>query len=134
MRAYTVAAAAVTLEVPQKWLDNILSHHSVTGVVKSRQGVSRRLSPQAVLTLEIAIRLSEAFSIPFGRALELAQASLQRPSVSTAGKRITLTIDIESIESDLGARLANAVEIAPAPRRGRPPANTSATPSSSGET
>lgn len=123
MRAYTVATAAVTLQMPPKWIDNVLSHHSINGVAKSRQGVARRLTPQALLSLEIAIRLSEALSIPTARALQLAHELLQEPSGSRAGKGITLALDLESIKSDLGERLAHAVEIAPLPRRGRPPKN-----------
>src|SRR5215213_3807416 len=120
MRAYTVATAAVTLQMPAKWIDNVLSHHSINGVAKSRQGIARRLTPQALLTLEIAIRLSEAFSIPTRRALELAQDLVRQASGSTAGKGVTLTIDVETIRSDLGERLEHAVEIAPLPKRGRP--------------
>ena len=120
MRAYTVATAAVTLQMPPKWIDNVLSHHSVGGVAKSRQGVARRLTPQALLSLEIAIRLSEALSIPTARALQLAQELIGKPSGSTTGKGITLTVDLESIKSELTDRLAHAVEIAPLPKRGRP--------------
>ena len=120
MRAYTVATAAVTLQVSPKWIDNVLSHHSIDGVAKSRQGISRHLAPHALLSLEVAIRLSEAFSIPTARALELAHELVQKSSGSTTGNAVTLTIDIESIKSDLGERLAHAVEIAPLPKRGRP--------------
>lgn len=122
MRAYTVATAAVTLGMPPKWLDNVLSHHSIDGVTRSRQGVPRRLAPRAVLTLEIAIRLSEVLSIPTARALDVAQNLTQGASASTVEKGVTLTLDLESIKADLGERLAHAVEIAPLPKRGRPAA------------
>lgn len=121
MRAYTVATAAVTLRMPPKWIDNVLSHHSISGVAKSRQGVSRRLTPRAILNLEIAIRLSDALDIPAGRALRLAHELLQDAAASTTGKGITVTVDIQAIESDLAERLAHAVEISPVPKRGRPP-------------
>ena len=120
MRAYTVATAAVTLRMPAKWVDNVLSHHSIAGVAKARQGIARRLTPQAILNLEVAIRLSEALSIPTARALALAQALMARTGELSTGKGITLTIDIEAIRADLAERLAHAVEIAPLPRRGRP--------------
>ena len=48
-RAYTVGTAALALDVPTKWLDNVLSHHSVPGVVQERQGVSRKVSLEGVL-------------------------------------------------------------------------------------
>ena len=120
MRAYTVATAAVTLQMPPKWIDNVLSHHSISGVAKSRQGVARRLTPQALLNLEIAIRLSDALSIPIARALELAHGLMEKPSGLTVGHGITLTLDVEAISAELTDRLAHAVEIAPLPKRGRP--------------
>jgi hypothetical protein len=51
MRAYTVATTAVTLNVPTKWVDNVLSHYHVPGVARNQQGVSRKLTYQAILTL-----------------------------------------------------------------------------------
>lgn len=120
MRAYTVATAAVTLRMPGKWLDNVLSHYSVVGVARSRQGVSRRLTPRAIICLEVAIRLTGMLSIPVARALQLANQLLETPSGIPAGKGITLSLDLDAIEEDVAARLAQAVEIAPTPRRGRP--------------
>jgi hypothetical protein len=120
LRAYTVAAAAVTLRMPVKWIDNVLSHHTVPGVARSRQGVSRRLTPQAILSLEIAIRLSNALSISVARSLELATRLVREHGELSAGKGLTLALDIEVIQAELAERLANAVEIAPLPRRGRP--------------
>ena len=120
MRAYTVATAAVTLRVPAKWIDNVLSHNVVPGVAGSRQGVARRLTPQGILNLEVAIRLRDALSVPVARALELAATVVRDKGDMPAGKGITLTLDIEMIQADLAVRLAHAVEIAPLPRRGRP--------------
>jgi hypothetical protein len=106
--------------MPVKWIDNVLSHHTVAGVARSRQGVSRRLTPQAILGLEIAIRLSNALSIPIARSLELAARLVRERGELSAGKGLTLALDIEVIQAELAERLANAVEIAPLPRRGRP--------------
>ena len=119
MRAYTVATAAVTLRMPAKWIDNVLSHHSIPGVARSRQGVSRRLTPQAVLNLEIAIRLLNSLSLPVARALELAKIVRETGEIA-AGKGVTLRLDIAAIQAELAERLAHAVEIAPVPKRGRP--------------
>jgi len=120
VRAYTVATAAVTLGMSAKWVDNILSHHSIPGVAKSRQGIARRLTPQAILSLEITSRLSTTLSIPVARALELARELLGQRDKLAVGKGITLILDIEAIEAEVADRLAHAVEIAPLPRRGRP--------------
>jgi hypothetical protein len=59
-------------------------------------------------------------SIPVARALQLANQLLETPSGIPAGKGITLSLDLDAIEEDVAARLAQAVEIAPTPRRGRP--------------
>lgn len=125
MRAYTVTTVAVTLNVPSKWLDNVLSHHTVPGVAKTRQGVARRLTQEAVVVLAIALMLSGSLAISVPRALEIAQ-ELRRAGGSKAryvldGGTGELLFDVTAIESDISDRLAEAVEIAPTPRRGRPP-------------
>ena len=124
MRAYTVAAVAVTLKVPAKWIDNVLSHHSVPGVLQARQGVSRRLSPQAVTTLEIALQLVRSAALPLGRALAIAQQVVQAGTSEATvqlSRSVALVVDAGAIRAETSLRLAEAVEIAPRPRRGRPP-------------
>ena len=121
MRAYTVAAAAVSLGISPKTLDNVLVRYEIAGVRRARQGVSRKLSARAVLTLDLALSLSRSASIPLGMALTLAASALEQPMPSLElGKGITLSFDIEALQSSLDVRLAEAVEVAPAPRRGRP--------------
>ena len=122
MRAYTVATVAVALEVPAKWVDNVLSHHAVSGVSQSKQGIARRLTVEAVTVLEIALRLSRTFGIPTTAALRIAQSL----AVSGAGApsfgegHCILTVDAAAVRTHVAARLADAVEFAPLPRRGRP--------------
>jgi hypothetical protein len=123
MRAYTVAATAVSLNVPAKWVDNVLSHNHVTGVSRGRQGVSRKLTYKAILNLDVALRLAKAFSTPFPQALEIAAMLLKDGgalSSLTIARGLALSMDLASIEADLTARLDHAVEVAPSPRRGRP--------------
>jgi len=125
VRCYTVTTVAVTLKVPPKWVDNVLSHYRVPGVSQARQGVARRVTPQGVLILEIALRLSRSLDTPIHRALQVA-ADISRIGGSEA--RVTLTpvatliMNVAAIEAETMARLAEAVEFAPVPRRGRPPA------------
>ncbi len=119
MRAYTVATTAVTLRMPEKWLDNVLSQNTVNGVIRKRQGVARRLTPKAVLTLEIAIRLARTLGATMPVALKLATQLLEQGAIE-AGEGLSLSIDIRQIEGELTDRLAHAVEIAPSPQRGRP--------------
>ena len=122
MRAYTVAAAAVSLGISPKTLDNVLIRYEIAGVRRARQGVSRRLTAHAVMTLDLALRLSRSASIPLGTALTLAARVAQEsvPAIELE-KGITLSFDLEILRQSLDARLAEAVEVAPAPRRGRPP-------------
>ena len=123
-RAYTVTAVAVTLRVPTKWVDNVLSHHAVPGVVQARQGVTRRLSPRAVAILELTLRLNRALGMPTEKALQLAQQCVES---GESDYRLFLTdsvrllIDLDRLTADVQLRLAEAVEMAPSPRRGRPP-------------
>ena len=123
MRGYTVRAVAVTLGVPVKWVDNVLSHHRVSGVSGGRQGVARRLSTQAVLILEIALRLINALGLPLPKALEFAARLVStRSGKLTLADQISLLADVDVIAGQVTDSLAQAVEIAPSPRRGRPPA------------
>jgi len=129
MRAYTVATVAVALGMPPKWLDNVLSHHSVPGVSQARQGIARRITPQAVLILEIALTLSRSLTMPIQRALELA-IELSRtgePEDSLAlAPVVHLTVNVTAVKSAIMVRLAEAVEGAAVPRRGRPATSLSA--------
>ena len=123
MRAYTVTASAVALGVSRKWLDNVLSHHRVSGVLQNRQGITRRVTPGALLVLEIAARLGRAFAVPLAPALEIA-AHLIQAKGGGAGlpgdSSVVMIADIEAITTDLNTRLERAVEMSPIPRRGRP--------------
>lgn len=119
MRAYTVATAAVTLKVPTKWVDNVLSQHRIEGVIRRRQGVARRLTVRAIMTLDVALRLSRTLGASMAASIHLAARLLD--SELTAGEGITISVDSSRLEAELMDRLAQAVEIAPSPRRGRPP-------------
>jgi len=126
MRAYTVATTAVTLRVPPKWLDNVLSQNDIGGVIKRRQGVARRLTPQAVITLDIALRLANAFNATIPAALRLARQLRERGQNEAGidvGQGVRISIDLRRLEADVMERLADAVEISPSPRRGRPRRN-----------
>ena len=124
MRAYTVAATAVTLGVPKKWIDNVLSHHPIEGVVRARQGIVRRVTPAGLLTLEIALHLHRTVEIPIRAALEIAtrlKNSEGREVLLSENPPITLRVDVDGLTRSLGTRLQRALEITPTPRRGRPP-------------
>lgn len=123
MRAYTVAAIAVTLGVSKKWVDNVLSHHRVNGVHQARQGILRRVTPPGLLTLEIALGLGRALGVPIAQALGISHdlVSARGGEIQLAGHpAITLRVDVDAIERALSTRLERALEMTPIPRRGRP--------------
>lgn len=124
MRGYTVAAAAFALKVTPKWIDNLLSRHTVPGASRQRQGISRRLSPHSILIIDLAIRVNEAFGSPMPHAIEIAQALVGSGDASRqyqVAHHFTLSADIPEIEAELIGLLSHAVEVAPSPTRGRPP-------------
>ncbi len=120
MRGYTVATVALALDVPVKWIDNTLSHYRVPGVFQARQGIARRLTSEAVVVLETALRLIRSLEIPTARALRIAQelAATEGSVYSTGTCEVRL--DLAQLRTAVSARLAYAVEISPVPRRGRP--------------
>lgn len=120
MRAYTVATVAVTLGITRKWLDNTLSHNRIDGVIQARQGVSRKLSPLAVVTLYVTLRLIEDLDMPLKRALKLASELARSSGNHTLSAGFSITLDMDRSVHDVTERLARAVEITPLPRRGRP--------------
>jgi hypothetical protein len=104
-----------------KWVDNVLSQHRIEGVIKSRQGVRRRLTINAIVTLDIALKLSRALGSSMSRSLHLAARLLSSEAALDAGEGIALSFDRLQHQEDLLDRLTHAVEIAPSPPRGRPP-------------
>ena len=123
MRAYTVATTAVALGVSPKWVDNVLSHHQVAGVQRARQGIARRVTPAALLVLDIALRLVRSLGLPLPQALETAGRLIdaRESEVALSGTAsIQIRADVGALTRELDVRLERAVEISPTPRRGRP--------------
>ena len=123
-RAYTAATAAVALGVPTKWIDNALSHHKVAGVTQQRQGIPRRLTIDGLLVLSVALLLTADFGSSLGNALEIARDLVVGAGSLQTSNAISIKIDLQSLKDRLLSRLEHAVEVAPLPRRGRPPKNT----------
>lgn len=127
MRGYSVATAALALEIDYKWLDNLLSLNRVQGVSQSRQGVQRRIAPGALYVIATVHRLNRGLQIPVARALELAHELWQIPAsgvspntaiVSLEG--VGLTVEREKLRTLVDEAVVGALEIAPRIRRGRP--------------
>ena len=122
-RAYTVATAALALNMPVKWVDNILSHYQLTGIQQERQGVARRLSVEGLVALAVAALLINELGLPAANAITVAEEMIEHGGRYSATQELTIEIDLVAFQTSLLERLERAVEIAPTPRRGRPPTN-----------
>ena len=120
-RAYTVATAALALGMPAKWVDNILSHNKVLGIRQDRQGVARHLSFDGLVILALTILLISDLGLPTARAIAVAEALVKTSGQYTARQGLSIQVDLASFQARLFDRLESAVEMAPVPRRGRPP-------------
>ena len=124
-RAYTVGTVALALAIPTKWVDNILSHHTLEGVVQQRQGVSRKVTLEGVLQLALTINLIQDLQVPTPTALRLAALLTEAGGEHRTKAGLGIDVDLPRIQAHLERRLAEAVEITPIPKRGRPPQMTS---------
>jgi hypothetical protein len=122
-RAYTIATAALALGTSVKWLDNVLSHNRVHGVTQERQGISRRLTVEALLILALAVLLIQELGLPTSKAITLATDLARNEGRYSAQQGLNLGLDLPSFRVQLLEKLERAVEIAPVPKRGRPPRN-----------
>ncbi len=120
-RAYTIATAALALGVPNKWVDNILSHNKIGGIRQERQGVARRLSVEGLLTLALASLLIHDLGLPTTKALTIAEEIMKAEGRYSTAHGLTVELDLRAFQAALLDRLDSAVEMAPVPRRGRPP-------------
>lgn len=122
-RAYTIATATLALGMPAKWVDNILSHNKVPGIRQERQGIARRLSIEGILVLAITALLIDELGLPTAKAIIIAEGIMKSSGRYLAQRGLSVQIDLPAFEASLIERLESAVEIAPIPRRGRPPKN-----------
>jgi hypothetical protein len=123
-RAYTIATAALALGTSVKWLDNVISHNRVPGVAQKRQGISRRLTVEGMLLLALAALLIQELGLPTSKAITLAENLARNEGRYSAQQGLlNLGLDLTTFRLRLLERLENAVEIAPVPKRGRPPRN-----------
>jgi hypothetical protein len=124
LRSYDVKVAALALDVPPKWLDNLLSHHQVPGVQRGRQGVDRRIADHGLTAIAIVRLLCDEIGLPVPRAVQLAQqlyASEPRVSSIRTESGVVVELPVAAIEATLRERLPDALLAAPTARRGRPP-------------
>ena len=122
MRSYNVAIVSLTISAPTRWTDNLLSQYRLPDVISAHRGVARRISYPALIRLAIIRQLHIRLGLGVGDAIRIASELLDSEgnSVYESG-HIRLSFDRPGLERSLNARLAEALESAPSPRRGRPP-------------
>ena len=122
MRRYDIAAATLAIGAPRKWTDNVLSQYDIPDVLSVRQGVPRRISYIALIRLAVIRQLHTELRIGVSDAIQIAARLLDsgQKGVLEVGQ-LRLGVDYAAVRQAVDARLAMAMESAPAPRRGRPP-------------
>ncbi len=129
MPLYNTATVAAAIGASPKWLDNLLSHNKIDGVIGGRQGVQRRLSADAVRIVALTKELIEHAALSAPAAVRIAATIVcgTSPAGCTAPtKRVRLSPsawlerDVSALERDTSAGLAHAIEVTPHPLRGRP--------------
>ena len=123
---YSVAVTAFALGVSEKWVDNVLSHHDLPGVIAARQqGVQRGISERGVLAIELVRKLGEELNMPVAAAALVARRILENPSdvesEYVTPSAIRLSVPVAALEHSLRDRLRDALEAVPPRPRGRPP-------------
>jgi hypothetical protein len=120
-RAYTIATAALTLQMSAKWLDNTLSHIKISGVRQEKQGIPRRITIDGLLILSIAALLIDQLGVSLSRATRMAETLANNNGLYASPGGLDIRLDLEALRLKLLERLEHAVEVAPIPKRGRPP-------------
>ena len=122
MRFYSVAVAALAIDAPLKWTDNLLAHHTIVEVAHRQRGVARGISWHALVRMAVIRELHVRLGCAVREAVALSGHLLDpaHGSPLPAGV-LTLVLDRDTLERDLHSRLRDALESAPRPRRGRPP-------------
>ena len=121
MRLYSVVVASLAAGTPEKWTDNLLAQHEIAGVQSRARGVARGISWPALVHVALVRELHTRVGCSVRDAVSFAAALLANPDGQLVlGPRLTLGFDRARFEQDLHRRLAEALESAPRPRRGRP--------------
>src|SRR3954471_11957120 len=122
-RAYTIATAALALDISVKWLDNVLTHYRILGVVQERQGVARKFTMDGLIILALIATLVQDLALPTQTAIKIAEELARTAGRFRSPQGLNIEIDLPTFHASLLERLERAVEIAPAPKRGRPPSS-----------
>lgn len=121
MRLYSVAVTSLAVGAPIKWTDNLIAHHDLPEVRSQRRGVARGVSWAGLVRIALIRTIHLELGCGVREAVMLSGALLRSANGGlTVGPRLMLAVDREGLERDVRQRLAEALESAPRPRRGRP--------------
>ena len=121
MRLYSVTVASLAVDAPSKWTDNLIVHHDIPDVRSRTRGVARGVSWAGLVRIALVRELHVALGCGVREAVALSDALLQSPAGNLkVGRWSAIAVDRHALEQDLQRRLAEALESAPRPRRGRP--------------
>ena len=121
MRQYSVAVASLAIDAPVKWTDNLIAHHSLPDVRSKSRGIARGISWAGLVRIALIRELHRSLGCGVREAVDLADRLLRAPdSAVRLGRWSTIGFERREFEEELQRRLAEALETAPRPRRGRP--------------
>jgi hypothetical protein len=120
-RSYHVDIARFAAGAGVKWIDNLLSVHSLSGVESARRGVARRISTHAVYQIALVHRLNHDVGVSVDTAVSIAHRLLSGNAnhVGFPG-HLELRFDRAAFQHEIDLRIAEAVESIVPARRGRP--------------
>jgi hypothetical protein len=121
MRSYDVAIASLAIGASNKWTDNILAQYSIPDVQTAARGVTRRIFHPALVRLAVIRELHTRLGMSVADAVRVAADMLDADAGVHQTGHLRVMLDYEGLIRALDARLAEALETAPTPRRGRPP-------------
>ena len=125
MRLYSVVVASLAIGAPGKWVDNLIAHHDLPDVRSRARGVARGISWAGLVRIALIRELHLALGCGVREAVALSDRLLRASTGQvTVGHWSMLGFERRGLEEDLPRRLAEALESAPRPRRGRPARRT----------
>ena len=125
MRLYSIVVASLAIGAPVKWVDNLIAHHDLPDVRSRARGVARGISWAGLVRIALISELHLALGCGVREAVALSDRLLSASTGQvTVGQWSMLGFERRGLEEDLQRRLAEALESAPRPRRGRPARRT----------
>ena len=120
---YSIRIVALAVGTTAKWVDNLVTSHSLPGVRRRTRGVTRLVDNAGLGAIAICHALVNDLRIPVANAIELAcQAAESQHQLSrlTLLSGLVVEIPVEAIVRRTRERLVDAIEATSHIRRGRP--------------